>query len=73
MNVYTSVIVFDHGDVRVSVAKTREDIRQDLIEFHNDNTELTFVKPSENLEAVIGRINDEFGWSVIVEPNWVFG
>lgn len=74
MKAYASMIVFDSRDIRLSVAATKEQIREDLLEFYNDNAdewEMPRVDDTVPLEALIYLIENDAGYTVVVEETWV--
>ena len=75
LNVHTSMIVFDHNDIRLSIFQSADDLRQDLIEFFNENcAEWDGVKvlPGNTaLDEARGAISEELGYSVLIEENGV--
>jgi hypothetical protein len=76
MNAYASMVVFDTRDIRLSVAASEEAIRNDLLEFANDqltDADLDELPESTGLDEIAQTLLEEFGWHVLTEPTFVMG
>lgn len=75
MNAWMSLIIFDHADVRDTVAASEEIIRTDLIEFYNDqmDDDDQLLDLDTTLDDAANAIRDELCRSVIVRETYVCG
>ena len=76
MNAYASMIIFDRRDIRLTVATSKDDLRDDLVEFFNDNAEeweVDELPEGTTLEEAAEAIREEFGHAVLIENTYVIG